>query len=229
MNSNGGTMKKQTNTGKFIIIALLILAVSLFALYQYLGKPNNLAVYEGTIISIAYEGDSPTILVDGKFIHHKDEQPRTVTSFMLSEGTKISKNGGSIKDLAVGNHVRIEGPDSIRKSYPAQADADTVDVLKDQSPNFMIFGEVLKVQPGSGTTILTFLVKGNVTGYGDDTEVYVSIPETAYYPFGIHRGSGMLIPGDKIFALIDGAMAESYPMQASASSVIITEMAEKEN
>ena len=219
-------MKTQTNTGKFMIIALLILTVSAFALYQFLDEPDKKAVYEGTIISIHLDGDTPSMLVDGKFIHTENEQAKTVTSFMLHKDTKISQSI-SYKDLAVGNHVRIEGPEGIRKSYPAQADADLIDVLSAQSPDFLIQGEVLEVEPGSGTDILTFLVRGNVTGYGDDTEVYVSVPETAYYSFGIHRGSGMLIPGDKILALIDGGMAESYPMQATASSVLITEAAEK--
>ncbi len=216
-------MNKKTNTDKFIIIALLILTASAFALYQFLDKSGNQAVYEGTIINIALNGDSASVLVDGRFIHTENDQAKTVTSFMLHKDTKISQKKSSLQDLSVGNHVRIEGPDVIRTSYPAQADADRLLVLSEQSPDFLISGEVLDVQPGSGKNILTFLVKGNVTGYGEATEVYVSVPETAYYSFGIQRGSGMLIPGDKILALIDGPMAESYPMQATASSVLITE------
>jgi hypothetical protein len=34
----------------------------------------------------------------------------------------------------------------------------------------------------------------------------------------------MLIPGDEVFVVVNGAMAESYPMQATSSSVLITKI-----
>lgn len=219
----GGTMKKQTSTGKFIIIALLILTVSAFALYRYLDRSDK-TVYEGTIISISINNGIASMLVDGRFIHSENTGANTVTSFMLNQDTKIGQRKGCFNDLSIGNHIRIAGPDSIRTSYPAQADADTIEILSEDSPYFMISGEVLEVKSGSGTTILTFLVRGNVTGYGENTEVYVSIPRDSYYPFGNQERSGMIIPGDEVFVLIRGAMAKSYPMQAISSSVVITKI-----
>lgn len=220
-------MKEKGSTRQFIFMALIIILAGSMGVYRLLKNSDHTIVYEGTIISITQNEDSVGILVDGVFLKSSvKENERTVIHFTIKEDADISSKVGKLKleDLAVGNQVKLEGPDVFRESYPLQGSATKVTLISEVSTNFLISGTVTEVLPSSGDTVLRFLVKGSVTGYGEDTQVYVSVPKGSYYPFGIHEGSGMLIPGDEVFVVINGAMAESYPMQATSSSVLITKI-----
>jgi len=220
-------MNEKGSTRQFIFMALIIILSGSMGVYRLFMNSSHTIVYEGTIISVTQNDDSMGILVDGVFLKSAvNENKRTVIHFTVGEDADISSKDGKLKleELAVGNEVRIEGPDVFRESYPLQGDATKVSLISESSRNFLISGEVMEVLPSSGDTILRFLVKGSVTGYGEESEVYVSVPKDSYYPFGIHEGSGMLIPGDEVFVVVNGAMAESYPMQATSSSVLITKI-----
>lgn len=220
-------MKKKGSTKQFIFMALIIILAGSIGIYRLAVNRNHSYVYEGTIISITQNEGDVGILVDGHFLKSEaNTNEKTVAHFTIREDTEISSNGGqlTVEELALGNEVKLEGPDAFRKSYPLQGDAAKVSLLSEVSPNFLISGEVLDVLPSSGDTVLTFHVKGSVTGYAEESEVVVSVPKNSYYPFGIHEGSGMLIPGDEVFVVINGPMAESYPMQAISSSVLITKI-----
>lgn len=220
-------MIEKGSTRQFIFMALIIILSGSMGVYRLIMNSNHTIVYEGTIISITQNDDSIGILVDGVFLKSAvNENKRTVTHFTVSEDADISSKDGKLKleELAVGNEVKLEGPDVFRESYPLQGDATKVSLISESSRNFLISGKVMEVLPSSGSTILRFLVKGSVTGYGEESEVYVSVPKDSYYPFGIHEGSGMLVPGDEVFVVINGAMAESYPMQGTSSSVLITKI-----
>lgn len=213
----------------YIVIALVILLIGAYAGYKALSKDEDIAKYEGTIISITTTDDITSMLVDGRFVD--TDQPATnptVTMYTLNKEAKITSDGKSIEatQLAVGNYIHLEGGDIFLTSYPAQGGADKITLLFKESPNVLINGIVLEVREGSGENILSFLVEGSVTGYPGDSQVWVSVPDTSYYPMGIRDGNAILIPGDIVQVLIDGAMAESYPMQAKSSSVIITTFAQ---
>jgi len=213
----------------YIVIALMILLIGAYAGYKALSKDEDIAKYEGTIISITTTDGITSMLVDGKFVD-TDQPPanRTVTMYTLNKDAKITADGKSIEasQLAIGNYVHLEGGNMFLTSYPAQGGADKVILLSTESPDILINGTVLEVIEGSGDNVLSFLVEGSVTGYPGDSQVWVSVPDSSYYPMGTRDGNVVLIPGDIIQVLIDGAMAESYPMQAKSSSVIITTFAQ---
>lgn len=220
-------MNKKGSTKQFIYMALIIILAGSLGIYRLIMTRSHSIIYEGTIISITQNDDSFEILVDGVFLKSAvNENKRMVTHFTIHEDTDISSKNGdlNVEELALGNEVKLEGPDVFRESYPLQGDATKVTLLSEVSRNFLIRGEVMEVIPSSGNIVLQFLVKGSVTGYQEETQVYVSVPKDSYYPFGIHEGSGMLIPGDEVQVLVNGAMAESYPMQAISSSVLITKI-----
>jgi len=213
----------------YIVIALMILLIGAYAGYKALSKDEDIAKYEGTIISITTTDGITSMLVDGKFVD-TDQPPanRTVTMYTLNKDAKITADGKSIEasQLAIGNYVHLEGGNMFLTSYPAQGGADKVILLSTESPDILINGTVLEVIEGSGDNVLSFLVEGSVTGYPGDSQVWVSVPDSSYYHMGTRDGNVVLIPGDIIQVLIDGAMAESYPMQAKSSSVIITTFAQ---
>ena len=213
----------------YIVIALMILLIGAYAGYKALSKDEDIAKYEGTIISITTTDGITSMLVDGKLVD-TDQPPAnlTVTMYTLNKNAKITADGKSIEasQLAIGNYVHLEGGNMFLTSYPAQGGADKVILLSTESPDILINGTVLEVIEGSGDNVLSFLVEGSVTGYPGDSQVWVSVPDSSYYPMGTRDGNVVLIPGDIIQVLIDGAMAESYPMQAKSSSVIITTFAQ---
>jgi len=215
-------MEKGGNPKKFLILALLIFIVSAFSLYQLFLKKEAGSIYEGTIISISKNNDSTSILVDGSFSNISHETPsETVISYTIQNNTKIIANQsqGTVEDLSVGNFVKIEGPDTLRTSYPAQGDADQVTILAEISPEILIRGEIIEVSIEDNPHDISFLVKGEVSGYGNESQVYVRVPENAYFPQGTDT---IFIPGNHVIVVIDGTLAESYPMQGTASSVIPT-------
>lgn len=213
-------MEKQGNSKKFLILALLIFIISVFSLYQLFLKKEAGSIYEGTIITLNKNNDFTSILVDGSFSNSISEAPsETVVSYTIKNDMEILVNEslGTADDLAVGNFIKIEGPDSLRTSYPAQGDADKVTLLAEISPEILIRGEIIEMSIGDNPTVISFLVKGEVSGYGNDSEVYVRVPDSAYYPQG---PDSIFVPGTQVFVVIDGALAESYPMQGTASSVV---------
>lgn len=216
-------MPKPSSSNKFLILALLIIIISAFSLYQLFLKKESGSIYEGTIISLSKNNDLTSILVDGSFSNTSQETPsETIISFMITTDTKIivNQSQGKADDLAVGNFVRIEGPDMLRTSYPAQGDADQVTLLTEISPEILIRGEIMKVTMGDDPHVLSILVKGEVTGYDNESEVYVRVSDSTYYP---QSPDTVFVPGTQVFAVIDGALAESYPMQGTASSVVPVE------
>lgn len=216
-------MKKQGNSKKFLILALLIFIISAFSLYQLFLKKEPGSIYEGTIISLSKNNDSTSILVDGSFSNTGQESPsETVISYAIKNDMKIHMDQyqGTADDLSVGNLVRVEGPDMLRTSYPAQGDADELTLLEEISTDILIRGEIIEVSFENDPTVISFLVKGEVSGYGNDSEVYVRVPDSAYYPEGPDT---IFIPGTQVFVVMDGALAESYPMQGTASSVVPAE------
>ena len=215
-------MKKVGTSKKFLTLALLIFIISAFSLYQLFLKKEAGSIYEGTIISLSKNNDFTSILVDGSFSNISQETPsETVISYMITNNTKIivNQSQGTVEDLAIGNFVEIEGSDTLRTSYPAQGDADQVTILSEISPEILIRGEIIEVPIEDDSNVISFLVKGEVTGYGKDSEVYVRVPESAYFP---QDADATLVPGNQVIVVIDGALAESYPMQGTASSVVLT-------
>lgn len=213
-------MEKGGTSKKFLILALLILIISAISLYQLFLKKEYSSIYEGTIISLSKSNDFTSILVDGSFSDLKQETSSdTIISYTVDRNTIIivNQSQGTVEDLAIGNFVQIEGPDTFRTSYPAQGDADKVTLLSEISPEILIRGEIIEVSNGDDPTVISLLVKGEVSGYGNESEVYVKVPESAYYPQG---PDSIFVAGNQVFVVIDGALAESYPMQGTASSVI---------
>jgi hypothetical protein len=140
----------------------------------------------------------------------------------------VTKNGKKMMadTLAIGNYVHIEGSNIFDASYPAGGSASKISVLSIETPMILINGKVLQVKEGSGTNIINFLVEGSITGYQEDSQVWVSVPDSSYYPMGLRGRDAILLPGDIVQILINGGMDLSYPMQAESSSVIITTFAE---
>lgn len=214
-------MEKGGASKKFLILALLIFIISAFSLYQLFLKKEAGSIFEGTIISLSKDNEFTSILVDGSFSNINQETPsETVISYSITDTTKIivNQSQGTVEELAVGNFVEIKGPDTFRTSYPAQGDADEVTLLAEISPEILIKGEIIEVSIEDDSNGISFLVKGEVTGYGNDSEVYVRVPEDAYFTQGT---DSIFIPGNQVIVIIDGALAESYPMQGTASSVIL--------
>ena len=212
-------MLKSSNSKKYIILGLLIVIASIFSLYQIFLRDESVSVFEGTIMRLDTSGETATLLVDGRRLNQpENEAADTIISYMIDADTRIiADNAESDLDtLAVGNLVKIEGPDVLRTSYPAQADADRVILLREVSTDILIEGELMEISE-SASDGFTILVKGSVTGYGDGSEVYVRVPENAYQSPGPDQ---LFSEGNRVRILIDGPLAESYPMQGTASSII---------
>ncbi|MFH5835684.1 DUF3221 domain-containing protein, partial [Proteiniclasticum sp. C24MP] len=212
-------MDRGDSSKKYIILALLIFIISAVSLYQLFLKNEPSSLYEGTIISLTKSDDGSSMLVDGSFMNNgQDEATEGVIRFTLTDSTIIQTDHAEAasEDLAVGNLVRIESSDTLRTSYPAQGDAEKVTILSEVSTEIIIKGEIMEVSTDDAAA-LTFLVQGEVTGYGAESEVYVRVPEHAYTS---HDAEKLFSVGNRVFVVIDGPLAESYPMQGSASSVI---------
>lgn len=211
-------MLKSSDSKKYIILSLLIVIASIFSLYQIFLKDESVSVFEGTIMGLDTTGETATLLVDGRRLNQPEEEGAvTIISYMIDADTRIiADNAESDLDtLAVGNLVKIEGPDVLRTSYPAQADADRVILLREVSTDILIEGELMEISE-SASDGFTILVRGSVTGYGDTSEVYVRVPEDAYQS---HEPDQLFSEGNSVRILIDGPLAESYPMQGTASSI----------
>lgn len=222
-------MEKPKKSRNFFILALLILLLGTYSMIRLISTDKDIASYEGTIIAITTEGGSTTLLVDGIFIdkNNPDITP-SVTKYTLTKNAKVTQNGKKIKAeaLAIGNYVHIEGSNIFDASYPAGGSASRINVLSTKTPKILINGKVLTVEEATGANLLRFLVEGSITGYQENSQVWVTIPDSSYYPMGFRGRDAMLLPGDQVQVLINGSMDLSYPMQAEASSVIITTFAE---
>lgn len=220
---------KPKKSKNFFILALLILLLATYSMVRMIITDKDIAIYEGTIIAITTEGEVSSFLVDGSFIDKNNQNPpTTVTKYTLTSNAKVTKNGKKIKAeaLAVGNYVHIEGSNIFDASYPAGGSASKINVLSVETPKILVKGKVLQVKEGSGTNMINFLVEGSITGYREDSQVWVSVPDSSYYPMGLRGRDALLLPGDIVQVLISGEMDLSYPMQAESSSLIITTFAE---
>jgi len=219
---------KPKKSKKFFILALLILLLGTYSMVRMISKDKDIAIYEGTIINITTEGDVISILVDGVFVDKNVPDPKpTVTRYTLTSDAKVTKSGGEIEaeTLAIGNYIHIEGSNIFDASYPAGGSASKIIILSTETPKILVKGKVLQVREGSGNNILSFLVEGSITGYQEASQVWVTIPDSSYYPMGLRGREEILLPGDIVQVLINGSMDLSYPMQGLSSSVIITTFA----
>lgn len=222
-------MEKPKKSKNFFILALLILLLGTYSMVRMISTDKDIAIFEGTIIMISTEGDFTTLLVDGIFVDKNNPNPTpTVVKYTLASNAKITNRGKKVKaeTLSIGNDVHIEGSNIFDASYPAGGSASKVIVLSTETSKILIKGKVLEVEEGSGISILRFLVEGSITGYQEDNQVWVTIPDSSYYPMGYRGRDAMLLPGDIVQVLINGSVDLSYPMQAVSSSVIITAFAE---
>lgn len=221
-------MEKPKKSKSFFILALLIFMLGTYSILRMISIDKDISIFEGTIIGIYTEGEFTSLLVDGIFIDKNIENPApSVIKYTLTSEAKITKNRKKITadTLAIGNYVHIEGSNMFDASYPAGGSANIVNVLSTTTPKILINGKVLQVKEGSGTNIINFLVEGSITGYQEASQVWVSVPDSSYYPMGIRGRDAILLPGDIVQVLISGGMDLSYPMQAESSSVIITSFA----
>jgi len=221
-------MEKPKKSKSFFILALLIFMLGTYSILRMISIDKDISIFEGTIIGIYTEGEFTSLLVDGIFIDKNIENPApSVIKYTLTSEAKITKNRREMMadSLAIGNYVHIEGSNMFDTSYPAGGSANIVNVLSTKTPKILINGKVLQVKEGSGTNIINFLVEGSITGYQEASQVWVSVPDSSYYPMGIRGRDAMLLPGDMVQVLISGDMDLSYPMQAESSSVIITSFA----
>jgi len=215
---------KPKKSKNFFILALLILLLGTYSMVRIISTDKDIAIYEGTIINIVTDGEVLSILVDGVFVDENVPDPKpTVTRYTLTNHAKLTKNGKKIEveTLAIGNYVHIEGSNIFDASYPAGGSANKISVLSIETPMILINGKVLQVKEGSGTNIINFLVEGSITGYHEHSQVWVSVPDSSYYPMGLRGSDAILLPGDLVQVLVNGSMDLSYPMQAKSSSVII--------
>lgn len=222
-------MEKPKKSKNFFILALLILLLGTYSMVRMISTDKDIAIFEGTIIMISTEGDFTTLLVDGIFVDKNNPNPTpTVVKYTLTSNTKITKNGKKVKaeTLSIGNDVHLEGSNIFDASYPAGGSASKVIILSTETSKILIKGKVLEVEEGSGVNILRFLVEGSITGYQEDSQVWVTIPDSSYYPMGYRGRDAILLPGDIVQVLVRGGMDLSLPMQAESSSVIITTFAQ---
>lgn len=222
-------MEKPKKSKNFFILALLILMLGAYSMVRMISTDKSTAIYEGTIIGINTEGEATSLLVDGIFVDQNVENPSpSVIKYTLTSEAKITKNRKKIRveALAVGNYVHIEGSNMFDASYPAGGSANKIIVLSTETPKILITGKVMEVKVGTGDNLLRFLVEGSIPGYQEESQVWVTIPESSYYPMGLRGRDAMLLPGDLVQVLVKGGMDLSYPMQAESSSVIITTFAE---
>lgn len=222
-------MEKPKKSKNFFILALLILLLGTYSMVRMISTDKDIAIFEGTIIMISTEGDFTTLLVDGIFVDKNNPNPTpTVIKYTLTSNAKITKSGKKVKaeTLSIGNDVHIEGSNIFDASYPAGGSASKVIVLSTETQKTLIKGKVLEVEKGTGDNLLRFLVEGSITGYQEDSQVWVTIPDSSYYPMGYRGRDAILLPGDLVQVLIHEAMDLSYPMQAKSSSVIIITLAQ---
>ena len=211
-------MKK--NTKKYMILSLLLLLGTLYAVSRALGSDDSI-LYRGTIIHTHNDGFM-TLLVDGLF-ETSQTTSSTVTEFSLGDDIRILQNNQRIDpvELKRGMYVDIKSSPEIRTSYPAQATALEVVILENQDSPLYMEAEVVDVLDQGQGIISTVHLKGNLQGYGEDTEIYVSVPEGSYYPFGLESSKDLLKSGDRVFVVFTGPIRESYPLQGTSSSIII--------
>ena len=213
-------MKKATK--KYMLLSLLLLLGTLYSVSRAMG-PDDSIIYRGIVIHTHHDGFM-TLLVDGQF-ERSQESSSAVTAFSLAKDLRVLKNDQVIEptELQRGMYVEIESSPEIRTSYPAQGTALKVRVLDTQNLPLNMEAEVIGVlDQGQGIT-RTVHLKGNLPGYGQDTEILVSVPEGSYYPFGLESNTGLLKSGDRVFVVFTGPIRESYPLQGTSSSIILVD------
>ena len=211
-------MKKATK--KYMLLSLLLLLGTLYSVSRAMG-PDDSIIYRGIVIHTHHDG-LMTLLVDGQF-ERSQESSSAVTAFSLAKDLRVLKNDQVIEptELQRGMYVEIESSPEIRTSYPAQATALEVVILENQDSPLYMEAEVVDVLDQGQGIISTVHLKGNLQGYGEDTEIYVSVPEGSYYPFGLESSKDLLESGDRVFVVFTGPIRESYPLQGTSSSIII--------
>lgn len=210
----------KNNTKKYMILSLLLLLGTLYAVSRALG-PDDSILYNGIIIHTHNDGFM-TLLVDGEFETSKASSS-TVTEFSLGDDISVLQNNHGIDptELKRGMYVEIKSSPEIRTSYPAQATALEVTILENQDSPLYMEAEVVDVLDQEQGIISTLHLKGDLQGYGPDTEIYVAVPEGSYYPFGLESSKHLLKSGDRVFVVFTGPIRESYPLQGTSSSIII--------
>ena len=213
-------MKKATK--KYMILSLLLLLGTLYAVSRALGSDVSI-LYRGIIIHTHNDGFM-TLLVDGQF-ETSQTSSSTVTEFSLGDDIQILHNNQRIDpvELKRGMYVDIKSSPEIRTSYPAQATALEVKILENQDSPLYMEAEVVDVLDQGQGIISTVHLKGNLPGYGQDTEILVSVPEGSYYLFGLESNTGLLKSGDRVFVVFTGPIRESYPLQGTSSSIILVD------
>lgn len=211
-------MKKATK--KYMILSLLLLLGTLYAVSRALESDDSI-LYRGMIIHTHNDGFM-TLLVDGQF-KTSQTSSSTVTEFSLGDDIQILQNSQRIDpvELKRGMYVDIKSSPEIRTSYPAQATALEVKILDDMDSPLHMDAEVIGVLKQGQGIITTVHLKGNLKGYGEDTEIHVSVPEGSYYPFGLKSSTDLLKSGDRVFVVFSGPIRESYPLQGTSSSIIL--------
>lgn len=207
------------NSKKYTIIALIVLLGLLYTLARAWNREDTLT-YKGIIIH-THKNGFISLLVDGHF-DHSDEISPTVTEFTLDDNAKISasKKGVGSPELKRGMYVEVKSRPEILTSYPAQGIALQVNIMDEDTPLYME-AEVLDVLARTQDTVSTLHLKGFLKGYGENTEILVTIPKGSYYPFGLESSQDIIRTGDVVFVVLADGIKESDPLQGTSSSVIV--------
>lgn len=209
-----------TEAKKLMVVALILILGVLYTVSRATDD-ETFILYKGILIQTQMEG-TKTVLVDGQFETEKSS-PSTVTSFSLSSLAKVyhEKEEKEPEDLHPGMYVEIKSSPEIRTSFPAQGTALEIRVVEPENAPLFMEATVLGVLDKEEGLIGKLHLKGFLQGYGQETELYVSIPVDSYYPFPSDLIEDRIQPGDTIFAVLRGPVRESYPLQGTTSSITL--------
>lgn len=191
----------------------------------------------GVVKNLVKGKDGVTFLIEGKLDEDTMLDKAYVTVNMqttvMRNGVEITRNFayGEIKEGDIVEAV-FTGP--IAKSYPAQAMAKKINILSEETNSPVInakvkapdvVGKIIEIEEG-GKRILVDSKDTTVNGLiwitiNEETNFFENISEDI--AIGYRNVSREFKVGNHVEIIIDGAIMESYPMQAAADAVAVNE------
>ncbi|MBB6218341.1 hypothetical protein HNQ80_004505 [Anaerosolibacter carboniphilus] len=191
----------------------------------------------GVVKNLVKGKDGVTFLIEGKLDEDTMLDKAYVTVNMqttvMRNGVEITRNFayGEIKEGDIVEAV-FTGP--IAKSYPAQAMAKKINILSEETNSPVInakvkapdvVGKIIEIEEG-GKRVLVDSKDTTVNGLiwitiNEETNFFENISEDI--AIGYRNVSREFKVGNHVEIIIDGAIMESYPMQAAADAVAVNE------
>lgn len=116
-----------------VVIILIVLVLSAIAVYDnFVDVSKNFRIdIRGTITNVTLFGDTASILVEGQIENDTYYDKASVRIDQNTLITKLSLNRSiSVSEINVGDKVEVTFKGPVAESYPVQASAELVHIIK---------------------------------------------------------------------------------------------------